>query len=74
MPTTIITFESARMVIKADTLLRQQNVYCKIIPVPEHISSECGMCIETNIGNHELICNLLSQQQIKHTITVLQST
>lgn len=74
MSTTIITFESVRMVIKADALLRQHQIFFKIIPVPGHISSECGMCIETNPDNHERIHHLLSQHHIQHNINVLQST
>ena len=48
MPKLIITFTNVRQVIKADAILRQHHIMAKIIPVPEHISSECGMCIETN--------------------------
>lgn len=48
MRPTILTFENIRQVIKADQLLKQQGIWAKIIPVPEQISSECGMCIETD--------------------------
>jgi len=65
---TILTFQSVHQVIKADKLLASQGIVCKIIPVPEQISSECGMCIETNTNNHQLIDNLLTEQGIIHQI------
>jgi hypothetical protein len=71
MPRTILTFASVRLVIKADKILQANNIICKIIPVPEHISSECGMCIETNIENHHVIRNLLNVSEINHQITLL---
>lgn len=65
---TIITFQSVHHVIKADKLLASQGIVCKIIPVPEQISSECGMCIETNDHNHQSIDNLLNTAGIIHQI------
>ena len=73
MDRTILTFESVRLVIKADKILQTNHIICKIIPVPEDISSECGMCIETNIGNHQMIQELLNNHQIKHQITALSA-
>jgi hypothetical protein len=63
---TILTFQSVHQVIKADKLLAGQAIVCKIVPVPEQISSECGMCIETNDQNYQLIENLLNTQSISH--------
>ena len=74
MPATIITFESVRLVIKADALLKQNQIICKIIPVPSHISSECGMCIETNSLNHDDIRRILLDHHIPHQINVDQPT
>ncbi len=69
MPRTFLTFESVRMVIKADKLLQANHIISRIIPVPEYISSECGMCIETNNDNHQTIHKLLTDNNIKHLIT-----
>jgi hypothetical protein len=56
----IVTFTNVRQVIKADAILRQNKIIAKIIPVPEHISSECGMCIETNNEQTIQVGNLLA--------------
>lgn len=68
MTRTVITFQTVRQVIKADQLLAEQQIISKIIPVPESISSECGMCIETTIENRETIQNILSQHQIAYQL------
>lgn len=53
MSRTILTFENVRQVIKADQLFKQHGIVARIIPVPEHISSECGMCIEATTDQAE---------------------
>jgi len=68
MKKNILTFLNVRLVIKADKLLQQHQLICKIVPVPEHISSECGMCIETNGENLKRIQQLLTEYGIEHTI------
>jgi hypothetical protein len=70
MTGSIITFENVRLVIKADKLLQQHQLICKIVPVPEHISSECGMCIEAKGDNSQKIQQLLNEHDIEHTITM----
>lgn len=62
----ILTFKTARQVIKADALLQHHQIISRIIPVPEHISSECGMCIETDAENNQLIQNLLKNNHIDY--------
>lgn len=69
MSVAIITFQNVRLVIKADKLLQQQQIICKIIPVPEHISSECGMCIETNGESLQQIQQILNTHGIEHTVS-----
>ena len=39
-------FQSTRAVIKAERLCEQNNIRCKVIPVPRDLSSECGMALE----------------------------
>ena len=63
---TILTFKTTRQVIKADALLQHHQIISRIIPVPEHISSECGMCIETNAENTQLIQNILNNNHIDY--------
>lgn len=31
--------------LRAEKLLLQANITCRMIPVPRHLSSECGVCM-----------------------------
>jgi hypothetical protein len=43
----LFLFKSTRDVIRAEKFIRKAGLECVIIPVPRSVSSECGMCIET---------------------------
>ena len=42
----IMVFRSIHDVIKSERLIKDKGFDYQIVPVPTHISSECGMCIE----------------------------
>jgi len=41
----VLLFRSVHWVIKAEKVLGTKGIKTKIIAVPRHISSECGMCL-----------------------------
>ena len=65
MPHIILTFANVRQVIKADRVLAQQGFTVRVIPVPEHISSECGMCIEADNDQADVMLAVLERQGVK---------
>lgn len=38
-------FESVSHAMRAEKLLEKAGIPCKLIPVPRHISSDCGVCL-----------------------------
>jgi hypothetical protein len=60
----VIVFLNIRQVIKADNALRENKILSRIIPVPETISSECGMCIELDPVDELKIKSILDNQQL----------
>lgn len=44
----IVVFRSIHDVIKSERLIKDKGFDYQIVPVPTHLSSECGMCIEVN--------------------------
>ncbi len=71
IPRSVIIFKNVRLVIKADKLLQQNGIVCKIIPVPTFISSECGMCIETAANDCSAITRLLTDKGFVFDIRVV---
>ncbi len=41
----VVVFASTTYVLKAEKILKNIGVPYKLIPVPRHISSDCGVCI-----------------------------
>ncbi|MGL5618609.1 MAG: DUF3343 domain-containing protein [Tannerellaceae bacterium] len=64
----IAVFASARMVIKADKLCQQAHLSTKVLSVPEHISSECGMCILVPQTELDAFCRIMTEAQLAMTL------
>jgi hypothetical protein len=41
----IFLFPSVSYALKAEKILKEQGIAHKLIPVPRHISSDCGVCL-----------------------------
>jgi hypothetical protein len=41
----VLLFKSVSYALKAEKILQNEGVPHKLIPVPKHISSECGICL-----------------------------
>jgi hypothetical protein len=41
----VILFKAVSYVLKAEKILKKEGLPHKLIPVPKHISSDCGICL-----------------------------
>jgi len=41
----VVIFKSVHHALRAEKLLKEAKVPHKLIPVPRHISSDCGVCL-----------------------------
>jgi len=41
----ILLFRSIHDVLRAEKMLKKQDVIHELVPVPRNLSSDCGMCI-----------------------------
>lgn len=58
MEYSVILYHSTQYAIWTGKLLKQSGLYYKMIPVPRHLSSDCGYCVRIkseNKGEVELI-------------------
>jgi hypothetical protein len=60
----IALFESTRAVIKSERLCKANNIHCKVIPVPRHLSAGCGMALELNESDTEQFALILKNEAI----------
>ena len=44
----VLLVYSVSHALKMETLLTGRGVACKLVPVPRHLSSDCGVCVRFN--------------------------
>jgi len=44
-PYQVLLFESVSAALLAEKILKKRGVPHKLIPIPRHLSSDCGVCI-----------------------------
>ncbi|SDB94365.1 DUF3343 domain-containing protein [Williamwhitmania taraxaci] len=64
----IILLNNVRTVIIAEKHLVKGGFSCNIRPVPTHITSECGMCIEIKETEKNQVIELLALGKFEFTI------
>ena len=51
----VILFHSTSGALRAEKLLKKEGIVYKIIPVPRHLSSDCGVCIRFSSQEESLV-------------------
>ena len=41
----VVLFQSISSALRSEKLLKKEGIAYKLIPVPRHLSSDCGVCI-----------------------------
>lgn len=44
----VILFHSTGHAVRGEKILQEANISCRMVPVPRHISSDCGSCLRLN--------------------------
>jgi hypothetical protein len=57
---TVALFESVSHALRAEKLIKAAGIACKLIPVPRHLSSDCGVCLRFRTDDAEAVQSLLS--------------
>ncbi|NPV76471.1 MAG: DUF3343 domain-containing protein [Anaerolineae bacterium] len=65
----VILVDSTSYALRIEKLLKQQGLACKLIPVPRHLSSDCGVCVRIQKQEADVIRTLLQEDQI-HFLTI----
>ncbi|MBA4397721.1 MAG: hypothetical protein C0394_10135 [Syntrophus sp. (in: bacteria)] len=48
-PFGIVLFESVSHALRAEKIIKAENIPCKLIPVPRQFSSDCGVCLRFSV-------------------------
>jgi len=58
-PYAVFLFPSVSHALKAEKILKEQGIVHKLIPVPRHISSDCGVCLRVAVAQQGLVAEAL---------------
>ena len=62
----VVLFYSTSAAIRAEKLIQQQGLKVKLIPVPRHLSSDCGVCLRFDNNDVEGIRTILKTKEIEY--------
>lgn len=60
--TSVVLFDSTGHALRAEKLIKAAQIPCKLIPVPRHLSSDCGICLRFSTDAKEQITNILQDK------------
>ncbi len=68
----VILVESTSQALHIEKLILQQGIESKMIPVPRHLSSDCGVCVRINVSSIDITRRIIAEHKLEHvTIEVL---
>ena len=55
----VFLFPSVSYALKAEKIFKEQGITHKLIPVPRHISSDCGVCLRVTADRRDAVASTL---------------
>lgn len=62
----VILVDSTSHALRIEQILVRKDISCKLIPVPRHLSSDCGVCVRIRTEDWDQITELLTQQKASY--------
>ncbi len=59
-------FDSIGNVLKCEKLCIENSIKCQLRPVPRNLSSECGICLLTNVSFAEQLKVIMTKNGLKY--------
>ncbi len=64
----VILVESTSQALHIEKLIQKQGIESKMIPVPRHLSSDCGVCVRVNRSSIEKIKQIVREHNLEHAL------
>ena len=61
----VILVDSISLGLRIEDLVKREGLSYKLIPVPRHLSSDCGFCVRILKEDREEVLNLLQKYKIE---------
>ena len=61
----VVLFHSTSHALRAEKVLQQAGLTVKLIPIPRHLSSDCGVCVRVERADEEAALRALEQAGVE---------
>jgi hypothetical protein len=61
----VVLLHSVSEALRAEKLLKAESVSIKLIPVPRHLSSDCGICVRFERENEPKVGEILTGNNLQ---------
>ncbi len=61
----VVLFSSTSGAIRAEKLTKEEGLKVKLIPVPRHLSSDCGVCLRFESVDTDRVRSILDAAQVE---------
>lgn len=66
---TAFLFHASSYAFRAEKLLEKAGIPCKMMPVPRHLSSDCGVCLRIDSQQSESAIRALAEGKMEVAAT-----
>ena len=61
----VVLFRSVHFVLQAEKMIKGKGFFYDLVPVPRHLSSDCGICLLIEWEQREELCALLQENGVR---------
>ena len=61
----VILFHSNNHSIRMSNILKKKDIDHKMIPVPRHLSSDCGYCVRLKSSDREIVMTIIEENNVE---------
>lgn len=63
----VILFHTSNHAFRAEKVLKDHDICCKLVPVPRHLSSDCGVCARIEASKKDDAVQILTAAHVETT-------
>ncbi|WP_319477804.1 DUF3343 domain-containing protein [Marispirochaeta aestuarii] len=61
----VLLVYSTSHALRIEKLLKERGIPCRLVPVPRHLSSDCGTCVRFTASDSEAVKEVADQSGIE---------
>jgi hypothetical protein len=67
----VYLFPSVSYALKAEKILKERKIAHKLIPVPRHLSSDCGVCLRITADQQDMVTEAMREKVVWEKVASL---